>query len=88
MRKDASGGIFDVCSVFGYWLIIFFSHEWCVRVVSNGYRFLTGVRSVFVILSGKCGESGVDSLVWDFHYIQTRGVGWAWWVEIPISLDF
>jgi hypothetical protein len=23
----------------------------------------------------------VDSLVWDFHHLQTRGVGWAWWAE-------
>lgn len=67
---------------------IFFSHEWCVRVVSNGYRFSVGVRAVFGVLPGKCGKSGVDSLVWDFHCIHTRGVGWAWWAEIPISLDF
>ena len=50
-------------------------------VISGGYRFLTGVRAVFVVLSGKCGKSGVDSLVWDFHYILTRGVGWMWWAE-------
>lgn len=24
---------------------------------------------------GKCGKSGVNSLVMDFHYIQKRGVG-------------
>ena len=42
------------------------------------------MRAVFVVLSGKCGKSGVDSLVWDFHYIPTRGVGCVWWAE---SLD-
>ena len=33
------------------------------------------MRAVFGVLSGKCGKSGVDSLVWDFHCIQMRGVG-------------
>jgi len=42
---------------------------------------LISVREVFVVLSGKCGKSGVDSLVWDFHYIPARGVGWMWWAE-------
>ncbi len=60
----------------------------CVCVISSGYRFLNGVRAVFGVLSGKCGKSGVDSLVWDFHYIRTMGAGWVWWAEIPISLDF
>ena len=36
---------------------------------------------VFVVLSGKCGKSGVDSLVMDFHCMQTRKVGWARWTE-------
>ena len=50
-------------------------------VISGGCRFLTDVRAVFVVLSGKCGKSGVDSLVMYFHYMQTMGVGWAWWAE-------
>nr|QNO44164.1 hypothetical protein JBGFHJDC_00001 [Methanosarcinales archaeon ANME-2c ERB4]QNO46540.1 hypothetical protein CODBBMEJ_00001 [Methanosarcinales archaeon ANME-2c ERB4] len=39
------------------------------------------MHAVFVVLLGKCDKSGVDSLVWDFHYIPTRGVGCAWWAE-------
>ena len=50
-------------------------------VISGGCRFLTGVHAVFVVLSGKCGKSGVDSIVMDVHYIPTRGVGWMWWAE-------
>jgi len=42
---------------------------------------LISAREVFVVLSGKCGKSGVDSLVWDFHYIPARVVGWMWWAE-------
>lgn len=43
----------------------------CVCVISSGYRFFIDVLAVSVVLLvglfGKCGKSGVDSLVMDFH---------------------
>ena len=55
----------------------------CVCVISSGYRSLTGVREVFVMLLVDCQENVVN-LVWIprswTYYMQTRGVGWTWWV--------
>ncbi len=53
----------------------------CVRRqgLPEGDRFVVGVWG----RRGWSGvsESGVDSLVMDFYYMQKRRVGWAWWVE-------
>jgi hypothetical protein len=47
-----------------------------------------GFRGFVDRLSRKCGKSGVDSLVWDFHYIQAGWLGGCGGRKVQISLDF
>ena len=51
-----------------------FSREWCVCVVSNGYRFFIGVRAVLVVLLVDCWGNVVNLvwILWSWTFIACR----------------